>query len=52
MSPTALILGALAGLLVTIIVTLAWPKNKARLARPLVAPLLGVLVAYMLMRLV
>lgn len=51
-SLTGILVGALAGLVVTAVVTMIWPKEKLRWLRPLVAPGLGVLVAYMLMRLV
>lgn len=49
-SITGIIVGALAGLVVTAIVTMVWPKAKLRWLRPLAAPLLGVIVAYVLMR--
>lgn len=46
---TALLTGALAGLLVTVIVTLVWPSGRLRWARPLVAAALGFGVAYLVM---
>lgn len=48
---TGLIIGLLAGLLVTAGVTMAWPK-KSRWAGPLVGPILGVGVALLLMWLI
>lgn len=51
-SLTGMIVGALAGLVVTAVATMVWPKDKLRWLRPLAAPGLGLLVAYMLMRLV
>lgn len=46
---TALLTGALAGLLVTVVVTLVWPNGKLRWARPLVAAGLGFGAAYLIM---
>lgn len=48
---TALLAGALAGLLVTVLVTLVWPHGKLRWARPLVGAGLGVGVAYLVIQL-
>lgn len=45
-----IIIGALVGLLVTVAVTMLWPRKQAVVVRVLVAPLLGVGVAYLLMR--
>lgn len=49
-STTGIIAGALAGLMVTVIVTYLWPHGKARWARSVVAAGLGVGIAYLLMR--
>ncbi|HWI53830.1 MAG TPA: hypothetical protein VNT01_16960 [Symbiobacteriaceae bacterium] len=51
-SVLGIIVGALAGLVVTVVVTMLWPHGKARWARSLVAAGLGVGVAYLLMRLI
>jgi multisubunit Na+/H+ antiporter MnhB subunit len=47
---TGLIVGALAGLLVTMLLTVLWPKGKLRLLRPVVSAGLGALVAYLIIR--
>lgn len=47
-----IIVGALAGLVVTVVVTMLWPHGFARWARSLVAAGLGVGVAYGLMVLI
>lgn len=44
-----LVVGILAGFLVTVIVTLLWPKGGARWLRPLAAAGLGILVAYLVL---
>jgi hypothetical protein len=49
---TGIIAGALAGLMVTVIVTMVWPHGKLRWARPLAAAGLGFGVALLLMRLI
>lgn len=49
-SLVGIIAGALAGLVVTVIVTMLWPKGVARWARSFMAAGLGVGVAYLLMR--
>jgi fructose-specific phosphotransferase system IIC component len=36
-----LLIGILAGLTVTVIATLLWPRDRGRFLRPLVTPLLG-----------
>jgi fructose-specific phosphotransferase system IIC component len=41
-----IIVGALAGLLLTVVVTILWPHGKAGALKVFVGPLLGVLVAY------
>jgi hypothetical protein len=46
-----IIFGATAGLVVTIMVTVAWPRQKLRFLRPLAAAGLGLATAYALMRL-
>ncbi len=48
-SVTSMIIGALAGLVVTTAITLVWPKDRLRWARPLVSAGLGVAVAYLVM---
>ncbi len=50
MNITGIIVGLLAGLVVTAVATMVWPKGKLRWLRPMVTPILGVLVAYVLMR--
>lgn len=40
-----LIFGLIAGLLVTVVMTMMWPRDKARFLRPLVTPIVGVAVA-------
>jgi hypothetical protein len=50
--PMSLAMGALAGLLVTVVVTLVWPKNKLRWLRPLLSAGLGFAVAYLIMQMV
>lgn len=52
LSLTGIILGSIAGLVVTTVVTMIWPKNSLRLLRPLAAAVLGVAAAYLIMRLV
>lgn len=44
-----LVFGILGGLLVTVIMTMVWPKNKARFLRPLVTPIVGVAIALLAM---
>ncbi|HLO04091.1 MAG TPA: hypothetical protein VK191_13355 [Symbiobacteriaceae bacterium] len=44
-----LIFGILGGLLVTVVMTMVWPKDKARFLRPLVTPIVGVAVALLAM---
>lgn len=51
-SPLGIIVGASVGLLVTIGVTLLWPKNRVRFLRALTAAAVGFGVAYLLMRLI
>ncbi|HWI61888.1 MAG TPA: hypothetical protein VNT75_08630 [Symbiobacteriaceae bacterium] len=51
-SLVGIIVGALAGLVVTVAVTMLWPRGVARWARSLVAAGLGVGVAYVLMLLI
>lgn len=51
-TPTGIIVGALAGLMVTAIATMLWPHGKLRWARPLASAALGFGVAYLLMRLI
>ena len=41
-----IVVGALAGLVATVLVTLIWPHGKLRWARPLVSALVGVGAAY------
>lgn len=50
MSTAGMIVGALAGLVITVIVTMLWPRTKLRWLRPLAAPGLGLLVAYLIMQ--
>lgn len=45
-----MIFGAVTGLIVTVAVTLMWPRDKMRWLRPLAAPVIGILIAYALMR--
>lgn len=40
-----LIFGLVAGLLVTVVMTMMWPRDKARFLRPLITPIVGVAVA-------
>lgn len=49
-STTGLIIGILAGLLITVVVTAVWPKGKLRWARPLLSAGLGFLAAYLIIR--
>lgn len=51
-SITGLLIGFLAGAVVTAVVAFVWPRDKLRWARPLVAAGFGAGVAFMLMRLV
>lgn len=46
---TGIIAGALGGLLVTVLVTMLWPKKTLRFLRPIAAAGLGVGAAYLLM---
>jgi hypothetical protein len=45
----SMLVGALAGLGVTVLVTLLWPKDRFRLLRPLVAAGLGIGVTYLVL---
>ena len=51
-SVMGIIVGAIVGLVVTVGVTLLWPKGFARFLRPIAAAGLGVGVAYVLMRVI
>lgn len=44
-----LVFGILGGLLVTVLMTMLWPRDKARVLRPLVTPIVGVAVALLAM---
>ncbi|HEY3366885.1 MAG TPA: hypothetical protein VGK74_17680 [Symbiobacteriaceae bacterium] len=46
----AIIIGAVVGLLVTVGVTMLWPRKRLAILRGFVAPVIGVGVAYLLMR--
>lgn len=49
MSIANIILGGLGGLLVTVLVTSLWPRNRNRHVGAMVGALLGFVVAYFLM---
>jgi fructose-specific phosphotransferase system IIC component len=51
-SLASILVGALAGLLFTVVMTILWPKGKLRALKVFVGPVLGVLVAYLVMTLV
>lgn len=44
-----LIFGILGGLLVTVLMTMMWPRDKARILRPLIPPIVGVGIALLAM---
>ncbi|MGE5673287.1 MAG: hypothetical protein ACM3XM_05320 [Mycobacterium leprae] len=45
-----MLIGAIGGLVATVLLVLVWPRNRMKWARPLLPPVVGVLVAYLLMR--
>lgn len=49
-SVVGMVVGAAAGLVTTVVITLLWPHSKLRWARPLVAATAGFGVAYALIR--
>ena len=49
MSTANIIVGGLGGLVVTVLVTYLWPRDKNRHAGAIVGALLGFVVAYVLM---
>lgn len=49
MSPMNIGIGAFAGLVVTVLITALWPRKANRWLRMAVAPLAGVLLAYLVM---
>jgi hypothetical protein len=50
MRTQSVLMGAIGGLLATVLLVLLWPRNRMKWARPLLPPVAGVIVAYILMR--